>query len=145
MKTQQNSLEMLKLSVESRQLFEKFCPNFWIWILCQTQLAISKNKVLLARATSKTTLDIWPQTFRLQPIISIWMKNSPLNFFSMIQLFLKFVFFAYIFGTTFFQIRSQNQVIFAKTLFWRKKSKVLEKICHFEKFKTFFMDLRFRN
>ena len=138
MKTQQNSLEMLKLSVESRQLFEKFCPNFWIWILCQTQLAISKSKVLLARATSKTTLDIWPQTFRLQPIISIWMKNSPLNFFSMIQLFLKFVFFAYISGTTFFQIRSQNQLIFAKTLFCQKKVSYWKKSAIFEKFKNFF-------
>ena len=37
-----------------------------------------------------------------------------------------------------FQTRSQNQLIFAKTLFFQKKSKLLEKIRHFEKFKNFF-------
>ena len=37
-----------------------------------------------------------------------------------------------------FQIRSKYQVIFAKTLFFQKKSKLLEKIGHFEKFKNFF-------
>ena len=37
-----------------------------------------------------------------------------------------------------FQIRSQNQLIFTKTLFCQQKSKLLEKIRHFEKFKNFF-------
>ena len=37
-----------------------------------------------------------------------------------------------------FQIRSQNQLIFSKTLFCQKKNKLLEKIRHFEKFKNFF-------
>ena len=38
----------------------------------------------------------------------------------------------------FFPIQSQNQLIFLKTLFCQKKSKILERIRHFEKFKNFF-------
>ena len=36
------------------------------------------------------------------------------------------------------QIRSQNQLIFAKNVVLTEKSKLLEKIRHFEKFKIFF-------
>ena len=42
-----------------------------------------------------------------------------------------------------FKIRSKNQLIFVKTLFWQKKSKLLEKICHFEKFKNFFSWIKY--
>ena len=38
----------------------------------------------------------------------------------------------------FFQIRLQNQLIFAKNAVLTEKSKLLEKIRHFEKFKNFF-------
>ena len=39
---------------------------------------------------------------------------------------------------TFFQIWVLNKLIFAKSLFCQKKSKLLEKIRHFEKIKNFF-------
>ena len=80
-----------------------------------------------------------------------------------IYLILKLVFFADISGTTWaikkfftsicmiaslsdelsdekiiFEIRWQNQLIFTKTLFCLKKSKLLEKIRHFEKIKNVF-------
>ena len=45
-----------------------------------------------------------------------------------------------------FQTRSQNQLIFAKTPFYQKKSKLLRIIRHFEKLKNFFfMHLRVRS
>ena len=70
---------------------------------------------------------------------------------------LELVFFEYMSGTTwatksylhpcmksfhlkkyFFQIRSQNQLIFVKTMFCQKKCKLWEKTHHFEKLKIFF-------
>ena len=82
------------------------------------------------------------------------------------KLILKLVFFAYIFGSTCkkiftsiciylhpclksfqinFKIRSQNQLIFAKTIFARKKLAIGKDAPFWKIQKLFFIDLRFRN